>query len=411
MTALDLPPDIADLASEAGLGQPLKLFTAHRNMRLFTEDVYVFEHGGVFSKGRGETKVIGWEEVARFYQAVTRWRGQMVDQVTHRYRFILVGGADYKLRAATTLGMKSGLETFGPLVDDLVSRAVLPRLLRAVRGGGSVTFGAYHVSADGISDRKEKTQFAWSEVGGVRCLRSSTPRIQVVSRPQGRADGAKVLLSADTEAVCNRSALFSLVKQFAGAAAADPVDEPSAVASTAEGARVARAGLAQAHGWKFLTHDSKLSYRKMVLTYGLPVPDLVYGRTVGHVRGKVFILFDFPASDGTERTFWAVVLPDKLPLVRITATTAPAGGGGTVPTGDPAFDAAYRVTCANQAEAPRLLTPAVRQRILAVRPASLVIAGTALTQATACPEAGDIPRRLDDLASIAELLPGAVQPA
>lgn len=404
MTAVDLPFDIAGLAAEAGLGQPLKLFTAHRNMRLFAEDVYVFEHGGVFAKGGGEAKVIVWDRVAGFYQDVTRYQQRMVDQVTYRYRFKLLGGTEYKLRAATTLGMKSGLEAFGPLVDELIGRAILPRLLDTIRGGGWVTFNKFHVNADGISDRKEKKQFAWAEVGGVRYFRSNLVRIQIVGRSQGPAGGAKVLLSGYAADVCNRAALFTVVKQFADAAAGS-VHGPFAVSPAADGARIARAGLAQVQGWKFTAHDAKESYRKLVPLYGCPVPDAVYGRLAGHVRGRVFILFDFPAGDGTERTSWSVVLPGKLTLVRITATNGPDSDRRRIPTGDPAFDAAYHVTCDDPAEARRLLNPAVRQRILELRPTGLVIAGTLLTRATACPEAGDIPRGLDDLASIAELIP------
>jgi hypothetical protein len=392
----EVPPQVAGLAGGARFGRLVRSFTARRNLQLSSEDVYVFEHGGVFVAGRREPVVIAWEQVAQFYQAVTREK-HLVDKVTYQYRFVLRDGTDRKVRAATVMGVKSGLEEFGPLMDDLIGRAIVPRLLRTILDGGAVSFNTFRLDADGISDAKRERRVAWAEVGNIRFRQvgrseyqgyTSVPMIVIA----GRADEG--LLGEKAAITCNHAALFTIVKRFI-----------KREVMPSHPARRAREPLAAARGWKFAARDTKESYRKLGALFGYPVGEAVHGRLVGNLDGRTFGLFDVVTGNGLDRTLWFVVLADKVPFVAVTARTGSTPPDRARATGDPAFDDAYESASREPGAVERLLTPAVRQRILQTRPVRLVLAGTLLVHATPFPDADAIPAGLRDLASIAALVP------
>jgi hypothetical protein len=215
MTLVPVPPVVAEMAAQAGLGPPVRVFSAYRLVRVARQDVYVFEDGGVFLDGdaisrpedprMGKTLCVRWADVVAFHQEITRVRGPAGVHVEYDYRFRFADGAEHQLSARTFSRLPSGLEEFTAVVDPLITAAQLAGMLEALEQGRPVDFGCLTVEPDGI--RKGREKLPWTAVDTIDG--GHGPGRTLVVREKGRRPaGAHWALPG----LANRSAFLALAR-------------------------------------------------------------------------------------------------------------------------------------------------------------------------------------------------------
>jgi hypothetical protein len=170
-----VPPHIAELAAESGLGAPLGVFTKGlSDGSLFSKYslTCVFENGCIRGNpDNAKTDMFRWDEVDAFVRRIVRKETQYGHHrsTVHTYEFTM-GKRLVPVVGVTTPNQTTGLEGFADLVDPLVTRHQLPKMEERLDRGDRVRFGVFGVQPDGVW---RETLFGsgkvlpWPEVAGV----------------------------------------------------------------------------------------------------------------------------------------------------------------------------------------------------------------------------------------------------
>lgn len=120
---------------------------------------HVFEHGFVQVTGAGP-QVYRWDEVlTSSVQSV-----KVGLEHVQNYRLSFRDGRQLRLRNVST-----DMFTFGPLIQEAVACAQLPKVTAHVRGGQPASFGTFTVTNNGITAGR-KDELPWREVSGIEVL-------------------------------------------------------------------------------------------------------------------------------------------------------------------------------------------------------------------------------------------------
>jgi hypothetical protein len=137
------------------IGRQSPVFSARARAGVY----HLFEHGFVQVTGAGP-QVYRWDEVlTSSVQSV-----KVGLEHVQNYRLAFRDGRQVRLRNVST-----DMFTFGPLIQEAVACAQLPKVTAHVRGGQPASFGTFTVTHNGITVGR-KDELPWREVSGIEVL-------------------------------------------------------------------------------------------------------------------------------------------------------------------------------------------------------------------------------------------------
>jgi len=120
---------------------------------------------GLLRTRRGQVEVVRWEQIAAFWQAVTkRYTNGIYTGTTHLYTLQRIDGVTLKFN--DTLGK---VEALGNAIQREVTRVQLPKYIYAYNAGNTITFGPISINQQGVSNGKEL--LPWSQNKGIEVRR------------------------------------------------------------------------------------------------------------------------------------------------------------------------------------------------------------------------------------------------
>lgn len=169
-----LPPHLAELARQSGLGEPLGVFEKGlSDGKLFAKYrlTCVFQHGCVLGNGGDrKTDQFRWDEVDRFVMRIVRkYVNGSYRSTVHTYEFHLAKRT-VNVIGVSTAAQTSGVEGFADLVDPLVTACQLPGMVERLRQGETLRFGFLRLTPDGLFRPAifgSGKLLPWAEVAGI----------------------------------------------------------------------------------------------------------------------------------------------------------------------------------------------------------------------------------------------------
>ncbi|GAA3455969.1 DUF6585 family protein [Dactylosporangium matsuzakiense] len=137
---------------------------------------HLFQHGFVRATAAG-VQAYRWDQIISIYQSIIRQ--QVYGATTNTNYAYLLDFADGRSLALNNFS--ADMAVLGPILQEQVARVQVPRAVRYLHSGHAIPFGAYTVTAAGVTNRGR--QAPWTDVAGVK-IENGGLRLQ---RPGGKA--------------------------------------------------------------------------------------------------------------------------------------------------------------------------------------------------------------------------------
>lgn len=155
----------------------MAIYMLYTAIRIFDQKIYLFQYGMIIEH-RNQLQAFPWHQASEVLQSITRnYRNGIYVGTTYFYTLHRADGYQIKLNNLT-----KNIAELGQAVARGITQALVPRALKSLNDGQTLTFTPFNINLQGIANKREF--IPWAQVqsidvkkGYVQIKKTGTSRI------------------------------------------------------------------------------------------------------------------------------------------------------------------------------------------------------------------------------------------